>query len=223
MLMTFEIKDTKDTKRFSKYYAYAVTSFTSDTTKVKLYMSYIPIFSLVYKIASLAEPLEGKPLYEINDEPINTNDFTFLLTKTSRYRYGITYKAEVAIQHQTMEVFIITNCDDIDYYPIFRFKSFKDADKALYEFVPSNQGIQGERNIDGGTDVYKTQSFIRCLIELTEIIKKLKIEGMELKENEKYFDFYYIREIVKSGIPNNNPLLMGNSEFIEKLAKQPRK
>ena len=223
MLMTFEIKDTKDTKRFSKYYAYAVTSFTSDTTKVKLYMSYIPILSLVYKIASLAEPLEGKPLYEINDEPINTNDFTFLLTKTSRYRYGTTYKAEVAIQHQTMEVFIITNCDDIDYYPIFRFKSFKDADKALYEFVPSNQGIQGERNIDGGTDVYKTQSFIRCLIELTEIIKKLKIEGMELKENEKYFDFYYIREIIKSGIPNNYPLLMDNSEFIEKLAKQPRK
>lgn len=222
VIMKFEISDKVKSKQNYKY-IYAVTNLLDNSKSVKLYMSKLDIRTLISKVRSLDFELKGKPLYEIQDEPINVDDFTFFSCKTKRFRYAETCKLEVAIQHKTMEVFLVGNFDDIDYFTLYRFRNFKDAEEVLLEYEDKDEDIQGCRNIDGGTSFYKCNDFISALVFLTDAIRKSRNPHYVLDDSEKYTDLYTIREYIKRGLPNNYPVLMYKKDLLDKLAKQPAK
>lgn len=223
VIMDFIVDNDKKDERPKNYHLYAVTNLTEDSNKVKIYKSFFSIDSLINKVKSLGYELKGEPLNGIIDTPINVDDFTFFSCRTRNHYYGQVYRLEIAVQHKTMEVFLVANNDDIDYYTIFRFKNFTDADEVLFDYKSKDENIQGCRNIDGGTSFYISDEFIDGLVALAESVRKKTIAGYSLTDSERYLDLYTIRELILGGLPNGYPVMMYKLDLLELLAKQPIK
>lgn len=221
VLMEFKVNETGEKGRYPTYYIYAVTSMLESSDNVKVYMSYYPVQTLINKVISLSNKLKDRELHGITNDVINVDDFTFFTSKSVRFNYGNIYKLEVAIQNQTLETFIVANHNDMDYYTLFRFRNFIDADKILHEYVP-DETVEGMKNIDGGSEIYSCNVFIKGLAYLADTVHKSNIDDYTLTDSEKYLDLYYIRELIRKGLPNNYPIITNNLGLLDKLAKQPK-
>lgn len=187
---------------------YALTSMVDLAEDTILYSSYFDIEELINIIKTLAIPLNGEEEHKVDNNTVNIQDFTCLLTRVAYLMHGKYTRFNIGIQHRTGECFLLVDTDDIDYYKIFRFKRFYDADNFLFELLGSydNKQLTDADKIDSLQDIYK-------LIAYRDVREYYRSN----------WDLVRIRELIIDGIPNNYPVDVSSNKLFDTLSKQPGK
>lgn len=200
-VVTYKIDSKYSTNSNSESYATAIkTPKTPLSSGSVLKISDLPIETIVKTLYYI-----GKYRYNMNysksknngisNDKINIDDFECMRTITFSYGYARNMKVHLALDKLNCDAYLLLDILDQDFYSLFRFKHYTDAEKFLFNDLANRQ------------------------VSLTDLANKLINHDLGVSGHNNYVD---LRNEILNGKSNTYPYYGNDLDIFNQLAKQPK-